>query len=98
MINYSNCNLNTPQEVNVMANELKELVKQRKRNQLLEVMFDISSEAFKKHEDEIFQLRAMLHSVLELQAENYGNGMQTHIELKKKAKDIRDLINQLDSE
>lgn len=40
------------------------------------------------------ELLEMLKSVLELQEENYGRGMDTHIKLYNKAKEIKYLIKE----
>lgn len=40
-----------------MANEIRELIKQRKKNEMLEVLFNVASEELRKKDSEIAELR-----------------------------------------
>ena len=46
-----------------MANEIRELIKQRKKNEMLEVLFNVASEELSKRDGEIAELREVLQKI-----------------------------------
>ncbi len=57
--------------------------------------FDQAKEMESEKNQKFDEMLEMLKSVLKLQKENYGNGMNTHLAMITKAKEIEQLIKEV---